>query len=405
MTKPLRVYVLIDRYLPILGGAQNNVHLLFGELSARGFQVTVLTRRVERDLAKTETIDGIAVRRFAGSRLRLLSKAWCIAAFVWEMARHRRSYDVVVSVPCVPITDELPAYLGCLLTGKPYIIRTTSLEFERFLTPGAPVSKFDDLIPAAVWRRVFSRARVMVTQSSMIEQRARELGIHNVVTVPNAVDTRRFAPATAVERQALRERLGLPADKAIAVYTSRYVQDKNHLVLIRAAARIERHERPGRLHVILLGATEKDQSSSTEQELKRYVAENDLGAFVELRDDVANVEDYLRASDMFVFPTAYDEGMSNSQLEAMACGLPVIASRLPQVLAVLPADWPFTFDADDEDALVDLLSRAIDDPDQLRLLGAKLAQQIQARHALSEIAQRYAELLRHAADDTAPDRA
>ena len=59
MKDPVRVFVLIDRYLPILGGAQKNVHLLLSHLKTQGFHVTVLTRRVERHLAETETIDGI----------------------------------------------------------------------------------------------------------------------------------------------------------------------------------------------------------------------------------------------------------------------------------------------------------------------------------------------------------
>ncbi|MDW7710950.1 MAG: glycosyltransferase [Deferrisomatales bacterium] len=397
-----RMIVLIDRYLPILGGAQNNVHLLCLRLRELGWGVTVFTRRVDRSLPKAETMGGIEVRRFAPFPVRLLSKVWCAAAFVWELIRRRREYDVVLAVPCIPMTAELPAYFAALVTRKPYLVRTTSVNFERLVTRGQPVTVLDEAIPSAVWRRVYRRAWVVVTQSRYIEQLAQDLGIRNTVTVPNPVDTERFAPATIAERQVLRKELGLPGDKVVAVYTSRYVRGKNHLALVRAAARVERGERPGRLHVVLLGATERDQASSNEREVKRYVADHGLGGFVELRDDVPNVEDYLRAADLFVFPTVYGEGMSNAQLEAMACGLPVLASRLPQVLAALPEDWPLSFDPNDEEALVSLLCRMIDGAEQRRALGAELAKRVRTRHEPGRIAREYARLLACAVEGSPP---
>lgn len=82
----------------------------------------------------------------------------------------------------------------------------------------------------------------------------------------------------------------------------------------------------------MLGATERGQVTSNEKELKNYALQNDVEHSIIFIDDVNNVEDYLRASDIFVLPTMFDDGMSNALLEAMTCGLPVIASNIPQVM-------------------------------------------------------------------------
>ena len=57
------------------------------------------------------------------------------------------------------------------------------------------------------------------------------------------------------------------------------------------------------------------------------VKNNSMSASVTFTGEVSNVKDYLRASDIFVLPTE-NELFSNSLIEAMACGLPVVSSSV-----------------------------------------------------------------------------
>ena len=107
-----RVVILIDRYLPILGGAQNNVHQVARGLVDEDFHITVLTRIVFPGLRQQESIDGIQVIRFGESRNRLLSKFYCVAAIVRYLIKHKNDYDSVLCVPCIKLTDLLPAFLA-----------------------------------------------------------------------------------------------------------------------------------------------------------------------------------------------------------------------------------------------------------------------------------------------------
>lgn len=118
-----RIVILIDRYLPILGGAQINVHQVARGLVNKGLHVTVLTRVVFSGLPSEELIDGVQVKRFSGSKSRIFSKVACIISISQYLVKHKNDYDAVLCVPCVSLTDLLPAYLAFLFTGKPYIMR------------------------------------------------------------------------------------------------------------------------------------------------------------------------------------------------------------------------------------------------------------------------------------------
>ena len=56
----------------------------------------------------------------------------------------------------------------------------------------------------------------------------------------------------------------------------------------------------------------------------------------EFTDNVINIEVYLRVSDIFILPSVYNEGMSHALIEAMLCGLAIVASDMPQVTRTFP---------------------------------------------------------------------
>lgn len=394
----LHVVALIDRYLPIMGGAQNNVHLLLRNLADRGFHATVLTRRIHRTMPREETIDGVTVRRFGYATFRIASKMICGAAITGHLIRGRDRLDVVLSVPCAAFTDLLPAYLAGRMTDAPYVIRATSVRNFELMGPSSDSETWNTferlVVPSAVWRHVFKRASAVVSQSSAVEEGARVHGLSDLHVIPNGVDTERFVPADSDTKRELRRELGLAEEKLVVVWTGRYERGKNQWVLIDAAKRIDASLRPDAIKLLLVGATEKGAVTSNEEELKGHVREHGLGDLVRFVDDASNVEDYLRASDVFVQPSHYPEGMPNSVLEAMACGLPVICSDLPQQRVMFPANSARFFDPMDADGLSDHLVDLIDSPELRRLYGASLRKLAVDRFSAGLVADRYGELLR-----------
>jgi len=171
-----------------------------------------------------------------------------------------------------------------------------------------------------------------------------------VFTIHNGVDTRSFSPDG---RDSARHALGVP-DGSIAIGTvGRLDPVKDHLGLIRAFFRITSDPR-----VVLYIAG----GGPCQSELERMIRSLGLIHRVHLlgeRDDVAKI---LRGLDVFVLPSL-GEGLSNTILEAMATGLPIVATRVggnPEL--VLHELTGLLVEPRSSDSLVAALLRYVDDP-------------------------------------------
>jgi glycosyltransferase involved in cell wall biosynthesis len=146
--------------------------------------------------------------------------------------------------------------------------------------------------------------------------------------LPHGVDVERFRPADDAERRALRQSLGLP-EGVLAVYSGRLLRGKGLETLVEAMAS---PALPGELGLVLLGSGEGQLD--VEPELRRRVEERGLAARVSFAGRVAHVADYLRAADIFVFPSLF-EALGIALVEAAACGLPAVASRTGGIVDVV----------------------------------------------------------------------
>ncbi|MGH7507829.1 MAG: glycosyltransferase [Longimicrobiales bacterium] len=133
----------------------------------------------------------------------------------------------------------------------------------------------------------------------------------------NGVDTARFRPI--VDRQALRQRLGLPARGIGICMVSRIVREKGVVELVRAFERVSAALPDSWLAVIGDGPFRDG--------LAAEVRRSGLDQRVYLPGAQPNerIADWLNAADLFTLPS-YNEGLPNVVLEAMACGLAVVAT-------------------------------------------------------------------------------
>lgn len=161
---------------------------------------------------------------------------------------------------------------------------------------------------------------------------------------------------------AFRKKEGLPPDATLAVCVSNFFAYKGHAELVRAAA-IVKKDFP-KLLFLLAG-----RDAGSMQSVKALAQE--LGAaenlrFLGVRSDVP---DFLRASDLFVHPSR-QEGFSNSVLEAMAAGLPVLACAVGgNNEAVSGGVTGLLVPKDDHEALAAALLRLLKDPAGMKAMG------------------------------------
>jgi sugar transferase (PEP-CTERM/EpsH1 system associated) len=133
----------------------------------------------------------------------------------------------------------------------------------------------------------------------------------------NGVDTQRFAPRRET-RTVVRKELGLPEESFVVGAVGRLVAIKDHQTLLKAAALLSASGIDVR--VLLVG-------SGPERERLHGRATDALEGRVCFAGDSSRVPEMLNAMDVFVLPSL-GEGMSNTLLEAMACGLPVLATNV-----------------------------------------------------------------------------
>lgn len=192
------------------------------------------------------------------------------------------------------------------------------------------------------------------------------------------------APAhviAAAERRKLRAELAIGADEAVILAVGRLSREKGQEHLIRALARLPPAAAPWRL--LLLGSgpdLERLQTLAGALGVSRQIL------FVGFRADVAS---YYAIANAFALPSL-TEGSSNVLLEAMAAGIPIVATRVggnPEIalheqtaLLVPPAD---------PTALADALMRLLTDGD----LASRLTMAAQARAAVEFSEQRYRQRL------------
>jgi sugar transferase (PEP-CTERM/EpsH1 system associated) len=200
----------------------------------------------------------------------------------------------------------------------------------------------------------------------------------------NGVDTEKFSPNPLSAAQ-VRTELGVPDRRFLIGSVGRLVPIKDHKTLLRAAEFLV--DGGLDIHVLLVGAGPEMPN------LRNYVADsNSLAGRVTFAGASDRVPELLNAMDAFVLPSIC-EGMSNTILEAMACGVPVIVTRTggnPELIE--EGSSGFLFPPGKVEMLSALLSRLVESSATRREFGACGRRRAVEQFSLAGMMQRYQEI-------------
>jgi sugar transferase (PEP-CTERM/EpsH1 system associated) len=203
-----------------------------------------------------------------------------------------------------------------------------------------------------------------------------------VRTIYNGVDTERYVPG---DRAAARRALGIPPDWTVAGTVGRLDPVKDQAGLVRAFAQVGNK---GRSALVIAG------DGPSRRQLEAVVSELAIGDRVRLlgeRDDVPMI---LRALDIFVL-SSIGEGISNAILEAMATGLPVIATRVGgNSELVRDGLTGRLIEPRSPEALAEALAAYVDDPVLARAHGAAGRERAEREFGLERMRAGYTTLYR-----------
>lgn len=375
---PVRVLMLLESPFPTRGGggAESQVRTLALALRARGHQVSVLTPMLESGPQHVvDTVEGIPVRRIAYPRIALFGSLVLWTRLALFLFQNRKNFDAW-HVHIAHYMGAIACVLGRRL-GIPVVVKFSG-QWE--LDSGLLARNAN--WPMRLAKRGLAKARVYQAISRRIagEIISRGLPTDRTAALPNAVDVSRFKPRGAARDSSL---------PFTAVYVGRLQCHKGLDTLIAAWAQAFHDRDDVRLHLVGQG---EDEPALRAQAAAAGVA--DHVHFLGHRDDVEAV---LAAADVAVLPSLI-EGLSNSLLEFMASGLPVIASRVSgSEDLIVSGRNGWLFDVSDRDGCATALAEAAAmDRSMLTALGRQARLDVEAAAGLEGVLDRLLALYRGA---------
>lgn len=329
-----------------------------------------------------------------GGRLGAVCHLAGIARELWpELVRLRHRYDLVHVFNSSPVFNLMAVPVARWL-GKPVILEMSLVGSDDPLTlAGRARQGSTNRSRRPLRYRLYRRADAYVSKSRPLTEAYERSGLprSRLWEIPYAVDTRRYRPAEATEKRELRSALGLPRDATIILFVGGLNPRKGVHVLLRAFHRV--HSRADRVHLVLAGPDDKYDPAYV-RDLRDFTTGAGLSEAVTFETRlVPNVDEYMRAADLFTLPSSR-EGLPISVLEAMATGLPVVASDIPEISTSQVTDGVEgrLVPPGDEDRLAAALSSLIEDVDARVTLGEAARRRAEQLFSTEAVDRRYGDM-------------
>jgi len=261
--------------------------------------------------------------------------------------------------------------IAARLAGVPFVVHGEHGTLE--------TRRHNAFVQRTIWKRV---DQVLSVSSRLAERMAREISypLDRIKVIRNGVDTNRFRPRNPAP---VRQELGLSPDALVIGAVGRLVPVKDYPTLLRALVRLR--DRGIAFQSIIAG------TGRLRDELTALAISLGLSnvRFLGNRDDI---EHLLPAFDVFVLSSS-SEGLSNTIQEAMAAGLPVVATRVGGADELV--DEPHTgllVPPGDPGAMADAIGSLAEDPGRRNNMGVAARRRAEAVFALDVMIREYERL-------------
>lgn len=371
------VWMLTGSFYPLVGGAEVQVYLVTKLLLARGWRVSVITRRhghpVLRGTPRKEVHDGVPIRRVANLFSNKLGSFLYLLAGYWALLIRGRSSIYHAHYPGAPAFLAIAARY--LLRGRCLVTFQSGADAYR--------RSHGSFIRRRHLRLLFRLVDRLVVVNQDVERFLLHCGAPRtkVELIRNGVDTSFFRPPSTSEKARARARLNIDPAKTAVIYVGRLEPVKGADVLVSAWKGLPRDVLSRLVLVVVGDGSERTRLSDT-------IRRAGLKGSINLAGMQPAVREYYWAADLFVLPSR-SEGLPNSLIEAMACGLPVLASDLPGCREILTDGVNgATCQPDDAGSLREALASLISQRERWPDLGAQARATVMSRASLSETANR-----------------
>jgi glycosyltransferase involved in cell wall biosynthesis len=327
---PPNLCIVTHTFLPHVGGIERVVYEQSKRLMKKQYNLTVLTHR--NYTPKSYKYDGINVKCYdalnIGFRLGIPYPIPNITSY-GTFLEAVKSSDLI-HAHGHPYLSSLIAAKLARRYNKPFVL-TQHNTFIEYGSVWNTIEKINDL---AIGKQTLKEAKKIIVISKATRNYVLQLGANpeKIEVIYNGVDLERFRPIENA-RAKVRKKLGI-SENAIVAATVRRLVYKNGIDTLLESARITIQQNPNLVYLVIGKGPDFNEVKSRIPQLgieKNFI----LAGFISDEDLPA----YYNAADFFILPSKSGEGLPLVALEAMACGLPVVATNVGGIGEVRIQDY------------------------------------------------------------------
>ncbi|MEZ6100088.1 MAG: glycosyltransferase family 4 protein [Pirellulaceae bacterium] len=363
--------MICPQFFPIVGGYEIAAARLSASLARTGISVVVLTEMRDRTWPRCETREGYEIRRWSCIYRRHLHTVTSTLSFIKFLVFHGARFDVW-HVHQYGMHCALAILFGRLLR-RPVVMKltsSTSMGIERALQ-GARFST----VLMHLHRRV--SMCLAVTNETLNEAISFGIPESRTLVIPNGLEPYEFLPSDNGSRAKAKSFLGFNFERMV-LSVGRLSQEKNPLGLVRAWSRVIANCQASvglavvgdgpQLHIV-----------------RRLVHELGLEKTIVFAGWQTVLTNWYRAADVFVV-ASHLEGLSNTMIEALASGVPVVStcvSGSSKLLGVKPGG--IVINVGDEVSMSEAILKLIHDEDLRSRLAANARRLFEREFSMDRI--------------------
>ena len=337
---PLRVLVVSSKYPPEYSGSGLRAHSTYTRLSEKfGVEFDVLAGSVQFNDSVSYALDGVPVRRVAGKllpanrqpglgstlarvvpapivrRMNYLSEAFAVFRFL--RPRHQK-YDVFHVFGNVATTSAAISFAKA--SHIPLVVEMTS---DRSSPHG-----WEPWIIGKLWgARLPDRSRIVCISERLRHMCEKHDYVENVWSRPNPIDEAKFFPEPDRRPDYRRRYTKFGDEDVVLSYVAKVMPSKNQRFLIEVLGHL-----PSRFKLVLAGpVTDSGPLSSRDnrylESIHEAIASRRLQNRIQVIPEFVEAHEVVKASDVYLFPSI-NEGLGTPVIEAIACGVPVVANLM-----------------------------------------------------------------------------
>lgn len=367
------------------GGAERSLAEMVPALVEADIEPTVACFYRRPGVGEALEAAGVDIRVLEGAR------PWQRARWLRGLIRQDRPDLVHTTLLRANLTGRIAA----TRTGVPVLTSLVNTPYEpvRLVDPNLRRGSLRAVRAVDGWTARHLTSHFHAITHSVRDAAVRDLGVpaDQITVIERGRDPERLGQPTAARRDRARRDLGLSDGDEVLVTVGRQEYQKGQRHLLDAVARLV----ATRPRLVVLVAGREGHATSELLAQREALGLIDRVQFLGFRADTPEV---LAAADLFVFPSLY-EGLGGSVIEAMALGLPVVASDIPALREVLEADQNAVLTpAGDAVALAASVDQLLDDPGRRSTFAARSRAIFEERFTLEQSTRRMIGLYRQVAD-------